>query len=492
MRLWEEQGDAPTNRHCPYCQRQISFGALLAGEDVDVDHVLPRHRTLDYSMANEVICCTPCNRKKGALTPFEAFGGTPEYAEILRSASALASNKRWRFQPNAMDRFESDEKDFLDRQLNETRYLARVTKFYLESVCSDVRVTPGRLTALLRGKWGLNNILSDSNLKNRTDHRHHAVDAAVIGLTDRRMLQEVATASARGVDGGRLVEKMPTPPDCPDFRAQIIRVVDKLVVWHKPDHHVAHGEMQGTSGALHNDTAYGIVEGPDAKGFSLVVSRKSLAELKNAEGLDGVADGKLKNDLKALWEGMRLAQPGCKWSEFVDKAARPGVVVANGVKRVRVRKKMSGLIYVRQAGEDVAYKAYKPDGNAYMDIFRRHDGRWEAETVTRFDANQPDFAPSWREKFGAAAFVMRLHINDLVAVGEGPGRKILRVVKTSHQTVTCAQTHEGGPLKKRDGDDNDPFKYIRKTVNSLREDGLRRLGVSELGHIRDNGPALCC
>jgi CRISPR-associated endonuclease Csn1 len=52
----------------------------------------------------------------------------------------------------------------------------------LGKVCDpdQVYVTPGTLTGLLRGKWGLNSLLADDNRKDRTDNRHHAIDAIVI------------------------------------------------------------------------------------------------------------------------------------------------------------------------------------------------------------------------------------------------------------------------------------------------------------------------
>lgn len=55
--------------------------------------------------------------------------------------------------------------------------------------------------------WGLNDILWDHNYvenahsnapKNRLDHRHHAIDAAVTAVTTRSLLMEIARAAARG------------------------------------------------------------------------------------------------------------------------------------------------------------------------------------------------------------------------------------------------------------------------------------------------------
>ena len=486
LRLWEEQGK-PHERHCPYCFRSIGFRMIIDSE-VDEDHILPFRRTLDDSMANRVICCRRCNQEKRNRSPAEAFDGNPRYdfAKIMYRADDLPKNKRWRFQPNAMERFENQERDFLDRQLNETRYLSRITRFYLRTLCENVYVTPGTLTGLLRGKWGLNHVLSDSNLKNRTDHRHHAIDAAVIGLTDRSMLQSVASASAKGVEGGRLIEDMPQPPSCPNFRQQIVDRVADMVVWHKPDH-VRPGKIEGTSDSLHNDTAYGIVSGPDENGYFVLVRRKTIGDLKNEAGLKRIVDERLRDSLSKCWKEMRKANAECKWNEFAEAVRQPGTVTRDGVRHVRVHERMSGVIQIRDQSNR-AYKAYKADANAFMDIFKLPNGRWSGETVRVFDANQSDFVSGRQTKHRDAEFLMRLHIDDLIAVGKGKTRRVLRVVQLSGQKILCADSYEGGSLKKRHNDPSDPFRWFQKNANTMRQERLRRLGVDELGKVRDAGP----
>jgi 5-methylcytosine-specific restriction endonuclease McrA len=53
------------DRHtCQYCGRQ--------GNDLTLDHVLPRHRGGSHSWENLVAACRPCNHRKGGRTPDEA------------------------------------------------------------------------------------------------------------------------------------------------------------------------------------------------------------------------------------------------------------------------------------------------------------------------------------------------------------------------------------------------------------------------------------
>ncbi len=68
--LWEEQeGD------CIYCGEKISQSHLFSGE-VDIDHILPRWRSLDDSMMNKVVCHRKCNDEKKDRTAREWLEST--------------------------------------------------------------------------------------------------------------------------------------------------------------------------------------------------------------------------------------------------------------------------------------------------------------------------------------------------------------------------------------------------------------------------------
>jgi CRISPR-associated endonuclease Csn1 len=161
LRLFEEQQRANGGiALCPYSLQPISIATLFSSE-VDIDHILPYSKTLDDTIANRLICYRATNRVKRNCSPFEAFGDTLQWTDIVAHAANLPANKRWRFAPDAMDRFNRVERDFLARQINETRYLSRMARFYLAAACGldNVYVTTGQLTAMLRARWGLNSIL---------------------------------------------------------------------------------------------------------------------------------------------------------------------------------------------------------------------------------------------------------------------------------------------------------------------------------------------
>lgn len=88
----------------------------------------------------------------------------------------------------------------------------------------------------------------------------------------------------------------------------------------------------------------------------------------------------------------------------------------------------------------------------------------------------------------AAKLLMRLHKNDMVAIGLGAGRKFMRVVKMMNGSVTLAPHNEGGNLKARDTSKDDAFKYLSASATRLVADNARKIWVDPSGRVRDPGP----
>ena len=485
LRLWDEQGP-PNARVCPFTGETLPIGRVLSDE-TEIEHILPFSRSLDDSMANTVLSMRAANREKGRKTPYEAWGSDPRrYTEILARAAALPPNKQWRFGENAMERL-AEQGGFLGRQLNDTRYLSRVTRIYLQAAVHPdrVRVTPGRLTAMLRRAWGLNSLLSDADQKERSDHRHHLIDAAVIGMTSQSLLQKVAQDSARAVDdlGERVAKAVDDPWE--GFRDDVKALVERVVVRHRPNHFTVLGGKQQrrsagrdvTSGGLHKDTAYGIVDGPDAQGMITLVETKPLESL-DPKRLDDIRDRALAQQLRELWQSVdagdgKLAE---KWQRFHRRAQE-----RYRVRRVRVLLRLheDSLAFIRDRSGRV-YKAYKTHGNAFMDIWLLPNGKTTGETATRFHAHQPDFRSKIKAEHPTAKKLMRLHINDMIAIGEGQERRIMRVLKLSKQTIEAVDHTAGGKAH-----DLSPY---RKSAGQVIQAGLRKVSVDVLGRVRDGGP----
>jgi len=506
IRLWEEQAVGST-KQCPFCGGNISINQALS-EKTEIEHLLPFSKTLDDSMANKVLAHTECNRRKGNRSPIEAFGaeksGKYEYAGILERARRLPGNKAWRFNEDAMERYEREERGFLNRQLNETRYISRVAREYMTSICpkEKVYVVTGQLTAMLRGKWGIttgkllgDGDIADERSKNRNDHRHHAVDALVIALTSRSLLQRVATLAGQNREAGieRLLANFPKPWE--GFSHEEIRQrLARVVVSHRPEH--------GLAGQLHNATAYGMIrrleEGkePFSNDKYQVVVTKPLASPKpQPKLLDAVRDDGLKKALNKLWNSVdktESGKPAEKWKKFTKRAASPGELgkfgfsgAKHGVRRVRVTENLT----VHPLPRKGLYKAVKPDSNAFMDVFEMPNGKWQAVTITRLAANAPDFQRRHNKlrPHPAARRIARLFAGDMVAITENGEGNIYRIQKLSGQQVIFAPHNEANAdQRNRDGDD--PFKLTGKSVNALRSLGFRKIHVDILGRVRDPGP----
>ena len=116
LRLWEELNpDDPLDRRCPYTGEQIGLNSVFSAE-VEIEHILPFSRTLDDGIGNKTLSMRHANRFKGQQTPFEAFSLSPkgyDWAEISTRAVNLPKNKSWRFNPDAMDRYNDSERNFL-------------------------------------------------------------------------------------------------------------------------------------------------------------------------------------------------------------------------------------------------------------------------------------------------------------------------------------------------------------------------------------------
>ena len=247
-KLWEELAVDGIARLCPYCGRVISAQHLMSGP-VEVDHILPYSRTLLDSRDNMIVAHRECNQAKKNRSPFEAFGNSPQgfdWNRITELTAKLPFKKRRKFYPDAMASFEKEEGGFLDRQINDTAYLAKASKDYLSVICDSnaIWVSPGRLTSKLRGSWGFNTLLNRGHntwFKNRSDHRHHALDAVVIGLCDRSLLAEAAK-----INSGRGYSEVDAPP-CPIERDVVGEQLKGIIVSHKSDH--------GKEGKLYAETA---------------------------------------------------------------------------------------------------------------------------------------------------------------------------------------------------------------------------------------------
>ncbi|MDR3640256.1 MAG: type II CRISPR RNA-guided endonuclease Cas9 [Humidesulfovibrio sp.] len=484
LRLWEELAASPAERRCPYTGEPLSMRQVLSSE-VEIEHILPFARTLDDSPANKTICLRRANRYKSNNTPFEAFGASADgysWTSILERAALMPANKRKRFSEDALLRYE-EEGDFLDRQLVDTQYISRITKGYLCSVCDprQVWVTPGRLTFLLARNWGLPR-------KNRDDHRHHAQDAAVIGVTDRAILQKAARQSALNIEqaASRILTGLEEP--WPGFRGELSTQLDQIIVSHKADH--------GVAGRLHNDTAYGVLgENGTLHNAQHRIPAASLTEPAHllavkgiglrAQMLRAVSDLPLAQCRAGLIEVAGLCEKEAKARikslvQTPDKAFAQKLLdfcARRSIRRVRILETLSLIPIQDKQGK--VYKGFKGDSNAYYAIHLGADGKWIGEIISTFEANGP--GPQGSQTLQKLPLVARLFRNDMLAISENGAQRFYYVVKISEGKIVLAEHCEANLRKRVEAK---TFTYTTRSPAALQKTRACPISVSPIGKVR--------
>lgn len=477
LTLWEELAEQPMDRCCPFSGDRIGIESLFTAA-VQIEHIIPFSDCLDDSQANKTLATRKANNDKGKRTPFEAFGddqGGYSWQDICDRADRLPASKRRRFTPEARKIFSGDE--WLARQLNDTAYISRVSRQYLTAICNPnkVRVVPGRLTALFRRALDLESLLGDGSGKDRTDHRHHAIDAVVVALTEAGLIKKASQFAANDAIT-RLSDRLrKMEPPWPNFGADVAHSISRIQVSYKPDH--------GVAAALHNDTAYGLVSGPDEKGASMIRYRKSIADLKEKD-LDKILDSYLANKIR----------------EFINTSIEPfdKAIIAfsqqSRAKKCTVEEKLTVIPISDREGN--AYKAYKGDGNYCYEIVWVNKEKWGGRIISNFEANQTPYQSfmndpgSRRYSFDGNPLAMRITKDDIIALTEEKGRALYRVVVISSGTITLAPLQEAN-VDARNRAKDDPFKYVYKTPGSLKSGEARRVFVDLIGTVKDPGRPTC-
>ncbi len=309
-KLWLDQ-----KYRSPYTGRTIPLAKLFTPA-YQIEHVIPQARYFDDSFSNKVICEAEVNQLKSNRLGMEfikACGGQivggvrvfneREYTEFIKEHY---SGNRTKAQKLMM---EDIPEAFIQRQLNDSRYISKVIISLLSSIvreenepeATSKNVIPctGGITTRLKDDWGLNDVWNDivsprfqrlndnTNTsdygtwenkdgkrvfqtrvpeeirrgfnKKRIDHRHHAMDALVIALASRNIISYLNNESARDTvrredlrrllcDRGRVIRK-PWATFTQDARAALQNIVVSfkhyIRVINKTNNHYEHYDDNG-------------------------------------------------------------------------------------------------------------------------------------------------------------------------------------------------------------------------------------------------------
>lgn len=349
-----------------YSGKEIDHKRLFEKGYVQIDHILPYSRSYDDSQSNKVLVLTNENQDKGNRIPFEYFEAKQhgfswyEFEQWVKSCKNLNQKKKRNLLRCSLSK--DAKKDFLERNLNDTRYACRFVKNYIDSfLClsensdnSGCVVVAGQLTAYLRNCWGLNKVREEND-------RHHALDATVIACCTIKIVQKVgAWSKSREMNSynssyvdpdspvdedEKLLQKLyvntrkpdfPKPWEC--FRSEVESRVfesalEKLKEKLKLQCSYTESELKNVrtlfvsracekigKGALHGDTVYR--QTSEMRKENVAVKKVSLKKLKYARiGAIVDADTRNKNLCDALKKRYEeyARKIGKKIEDFVDK-----------------------------------------------------------------------------------------------------------------------------------------------------------------------------
>nr|AME16465.1 CRISPR-associated protein Cas9 [uncultured bacterium] len=187
---------------CAYSIEPMDIHRLFEQGYVEIDHALPYSRSFDDSKNNRVLVLAKENRDKGNRTPFEYLGGKDNSEPWRQFVAFVEGNKAYRLAKRSRllrkDFGDKEAKEFRERNLNDTRYICKFFKNYVEqylqlhedSEAKRCVVLSGQMTSFLRARWGLVKVRGDSD-------RHHALDAAVVAACSHGMVKRLSDYSRR-------------------------------------------------------------------------------------------------------------------------------------------------------------------------------------------------------------------------------------------------------------------------------------------------------
>ncbi len=463
---------------CAYSIEPMDINRLFEQGYVEIDHALPYSRSFDDSKNNRVLVLSKENRDKGNRTPFEYLGGKDNSERWRQFVAFVESNKAYRLAKRSRllrkDFGEKEAKEFRERNLNDTRYICKFFKNYVEqylqlhedSEAKRCVVLSGQMTSFLRARWGLVKVRSDSD-------RHHALDAAVVAACSHGMVKRLSDYSRRkeleqvregfvDVDTGEIINpamfeqlEQHFPNPWPHFRNELearLKLDDPALLREEMQRlgtyseealqavhslFVSRAPQRRNSGAAHKDTIYAQPERFVAQGG--VTQKVPLSSL-NLKDLEKLIDPHRNEKLYAAIR-TRLEQHGGKGDKAFpasnplrkpDSAGNPTGPIVRGV--TMVIDKLSGI--------PIRGGIAKNDSMVRVDVFTKA-GKFHLVPVYVHHAVAkalPNHAivafkdeDEWTAIDDSFGFCFSLHPNDLVRVQQKGKPTILGYYSSCHR-----------------------------------------------------------
>ncbi|MCD6416202.1 MAG: type II CRISPR RNA-guided endonuclease Cas9 [Planctomycetes bacterium] len=469
---------------CPYTGRTISMTSLFgAHPQFDVEHIIPFSRRLDNSFLNKTLCEVRENReKKRNHTPWEAYGHDEQrWHEIMQRVKRFrGSAARQKVRRFLMQEIE-DIDDVAERQLNDTRYASRLAMEYMGLLYGGVvdanhkrRVQAGRggVTWMLRNIYGLNTILGDGGVKTRDDHRHHAVDAIAIALTNAAAVKNISRALADRYKDGR-VRLGIVPLPWADFLTDVDQSIMSI--------NVSHAVNRKVRGALHEETFYGPGPQKDTNGQPTYFHvRKPISSLSKAE-VEAIVDPRVR---QAVRQKLGEADPK---TAFRAEDSHPTLPNRHGapipIHKVRIRKNVSAM----PVGDETRRRYVMPGANHHMEIVEVTDAKgrkkWKGRLVSLFEAARRlrHKEPVVQRDAPGERFLFSLAPGELIELdGNDESRGLFIVRSVWGNRIAYARANDARKKK----DIKAAKEWHQPVTDSLRGLHCRKVTVTPLGEVR--------
>ncbi|MEN9920102.1 MAG: type RNA-guided endonuclease Cas9 [Bacteroidota bacterium] len=304
--------------HTLYSNTYISPNKLFSKE-FDVEHIIPKSRLFDDSFSNKTLEQRDINIEKGNETAYDfvaqKYGeqGLQLYQQRLDGLYKDGVLSKAKYTKLCLKRLDIPE-GFIERDLNNTQYIAKKAKDMLGDLVKNVVATTGSITDRLRSDWQLIDVMQELNwdkyhlqgltevIENRdgykikriidwtkrNDHRHHAMDALTVAFTKEVYVQYLNNMNAKSDKGGAIygIEKtylerdaksklrFKSPIPLSEFRIEARKHLEKVLISIKAKNKVVTININKTKtksgfnqkkqltprGQLHNETIYGSMQ----------------------------------------------------------------------------------------------------------------------------------------------------------------------------------------------------------------------------------------
>lgn len=299
--------------------KSVYSGKPIAVSDFDkcqVDHIYPRTAGGNDALYNKVLCYYEENQDKQGRTPYEWLSSDKEkwnnYVNRLNEIKQKLGKKKYELLTSKPQ----DCKNLIEsyNALAETSHIAKVAQqitaftfgwgIQVADEKRHIYVNNGASTFAIRKRYGLNALLGDADKKNRSNEKHHALDAICISYSQDFKYNEDLDKDV--IDG---------------FNPEVVKkVIDRII----PFPYANKKALKSNTRPL--ETIYGkrIVNG------KACITSRVMLETLDAKKVKNIVDEVIKNDLLNKLEQKPSADV---WRNYLKDYIHPK-------KKTRVKKVM--------------------------------------------------------------------------------------------------------------------------------------------------------